>query len=222
MSTVCLVPARGGSQGIPRKNVREICGRPLIAWVLESALESEVFDEVWVSTDDDEIETVALASGARVHRRDPATATSEASTESVVFDFLKTHDPTRVCIVQATSPLTTAEHFRDAYSLMRRDDCDSLVTVTRQHIFLWSAEGEPLNYEPANRPRRQEWSGELVENGAFYFTKVSALKETGHRLGGKCQVYEMPRHCSVDLDEPSDLITCEALIRRYRAPTSQR
>ena len=69
MKTVCLIPARGGSTGIPRKNIRNVCGRPLIAWVFKSALESGVFDEVWISTDDDEIESVALKLGALVHRR---------------------------------------------------------------------------------------------------------------------------------------------------------
>ena len=216
MKTVCLIPARGGSKGIPRKNIRNVCGRPLIAWVLKSALESGVFDEVWISTDDDEIESVALELSALVHRRDPATGTSEASTESAVHDFLLSHSAEYICIAQATSPLTTADHFRQAYRKLIDGGYDSLVTTTRQHIFLWSIEAEPVNYDPATRPRRQDWDGVLVENGAFYFTSVSTFKSCGHRLGGQRVVFEMPSHCSVDLDEPEDLIVCEALLRRYR------
>lgn len=216
MCTTCLIPARGGSKGIPRKNIIEVCGRPLIAWVVESALESGVFDEVWVSTDDDEIEAVALKLGARVHRRDPATATPEASTEAAVEDFLKCHTAKDICITQATSPLTTADHFREAHSKFKTGRYDSLVTTTRQHLFIWSEAAEPINYDPASRPRRQDWDGVLVENGAFYFTAVSAFYRSGHRLGGNRTVYEMPSHCSVDLDEPEDLIVCEALLRKYR------
>ena len=216
MKTVCLIPARGGSTGIPRKNITNVCGRPLIAWVFKSALESGVFDEVWVSTDDEEIESVALALGALVHRRDPETATPEASTESAVHDFLFTHSAEYICIAQATSPLTTADHFRQAHEKLIGGRYDSLVTVTRQHIFLWSEDAEAVNYDPATRPRRQDWDGVLVENGAFYFTAVSAFKSCGHRLGGRRVIFEMPAHCSVDLDEPEDLIVCEAMLQRYR------
>ena len=216
MKTVCLIPARGGSKGIPRKNIRDVCGRPLIAWVLESARGSGVFDEVWISTDDDEIESIALELGALVHRRDPATATPEASTESAVRDFLSAHSAEYICIAQATSPLTTADHFRQAYAKLINGGYDSLVTTTRQHIFIWSEDAEAINYDPATRPRRQDWGGVLVENGAFYFTAVSVFNSCGHRLGGHRAVFEMPTHCSVDLDEPEDLIVCEALLRRYR------
>ena len=103
---IALIPARGGSQGIPRKNVRELCHRPLISWVIESALQSGIFDEIWVSTDDDEIARVSKEWGANVHRRHPETATNEASTESAMLDFLKHHTSEFICLIQATSPLT--------------------------------------------------------------------------------------------------------------------
>ena len=99
---VAVIPARGGSVSIPKKNIKSLAGRPLIDWVIKPALQSGVFAEVWVSTDDDEIEKIALACGAKVHRRSPSTATSTASTESALVDFVEGHpDYDVLCLIQA-------------------------------------------------------------------------------------------------------------------------
>lgn len=206
---VALIPARGGSKGIPRKNITPLCQRPLISWAIESALQSGAFDEIWVSTDDDEIARVANDWGAHVHRRDPQTATDEASTESAMLDFLNHHPCEIICLIQATSPLTQARHFTEALAKLRESCADSLVTVTRNHLFLWSSEGEPLNYDPAERPRRQDWDGVLVESGAFYLTRVPVLLATCNRLGGKSVVYEISPEYSIDIDTVHDLRRCE-------------
>jgi len=216
---IALIPARGGSQGIPRKNVRELCHRPLISWVIESALQSGIFDEIWVSTDDDEIARVSKEWGANVHRRHPETATNEASTESAMLDFLKHHTSEFICLIQATSPLTLSRHFLEAFSKLHEARADSLVTVTRSHLFLWSGNGEPLNYDPAQRPRRQDWSGLLTENGAFYFTKVRVFLETRNRLGGRRVVYEIPQEYSADIDTAEDFDRCEQALRRRLSAT---
>jgi len=211
---IALIPARGGSRGIPRKNISELCHRPLISWTIESAFQSGVFDEVWVSTDDEEIARVSRQWGASVHRRDPETATDSASTESAMFDFLKHHTSEIICLIQATSPLTLSTHFSEGFKKFRESCADSLVTVTRNHLFLWSEEGKPLNYDPAQRPRRQEWNGVLTENGAFYFTKVTVFAETRNRLGGRTVVYEMPQEYSVDIDSMDDLALCELAMKK--------
>ena len=217
MKVVALIPARGGSKGIPRKNLSDLCGQPLIAWSISSARRCSYFDEVWVSTDDDEIQDVALSFNARVHRRNPLTATDTASSESVVLDFLEQHpDIDIICMIQPTSPLTLPEHFSEALKLMREQKADSVVTVSRQHKFIWSAEGSPQNYDPAQRPRRQEWAGELVENGAFYFTIASKFLETQNRLAGKTCVYEMPSDFSADIDCVEDLHLCEFRLRELQ------
>jgi len=210
---VALIPARGGSQGIPRKNVISTAGRPLVAWCIESAIKSLVFDEVWVSTDDEEIAAVAQNYGALVHRRDVSTATSEASTESAMLDFLYHHTADIICLIQGTSPLTLPEHFSSALEKFRAQQADSLVTVTRRHMFLWSEDGCALNYEPSQRPRRQDWEGLLVENGAFYFTKVDVFKSTISRLGGTTIVYELPASHSADIDDVQDLEFCDMVLR---------
>ena len=210
---VAMIPARGGSQGIPRKNVISTAGRPLVAWCIESAIKSLVFDEVWVSTDDEEIAAVAQNYGALVHSRDASTATSEASTESAMLDFLNHHTADIIFLIQGTSPLTLPEHFSGALQKFRAKRADSLVTVTRRHIFLWSEDGCALNYEPSQRPRRQDWGGVLVENGAFYITKVDVFKSTKNRLGGTTTVYELPASHSADIDDVQDLAFCDMVLR---------
>lgn len=207
---VALLPARGGSVSIPLKNIKELAGRPLIDWSIRAALDSGCFDEIFVSTDHDGIAEVAIASGAKVHRRAPETATSTASTELAMVDFVKAHpDYDILCLIQATSPLTTPEHFREAIELFQRQKADSLVTAVRAHRFMWSidpvtGEASAKNYVPEKRPRRQDWDGELIENGAFYLTSKALFEKSHCRLGGKKVLYEMPEHTLVELDSMID------------------
>lgn len=216
-TVVALIPLRGGSRSIPRKNIRGLAGRPLCDWAIRSALDSGVFSAVWVSTDDEEIAGAAAKSGARVHWRAPQTATDKASSETALVEFLSVHPEVQVlALVQATSPLTHPEHFQEAWKRFLAERADSLVTVTREHRFRWSGEGKPLNYDPAERPRRQDWKGELVENGAFYFTRRALLESPRPcRLGGKTVVYEMPSWTAFEADQEEDWIILESLVRRY-------
>merc|ERR1711904_112335 len=151
----------------------------------------------------------AEASGAKVHRRAPETATNTASTESAMVDFTKAHpDYDVLCLIQATSPLVTPQDFRSALDTFNKVGADSLVTAVRAHRFLWKVkddgEAKAVNYQPAKRPRRQDWNGELIENGAFYFTTNALFESTQCRLGGKIALYEMAEHTLVELDSECD------------------
>lgn len=162
---VCL--ARGGSKGIPRKNIRFVGGKPLLAWCVDAAIESKVFDKVYVSTDSLEIARISAARGYNIHERDPSTATDGASSESGVADFLRHHPDCDICcLLQATSPMTTAAHIAEAYEQFQRDGADSLVTVVRTHRFMWKVNEDgtagPMNYDPVHRPRRQDWNGGYI------------------------------------------------------------
>jgi N-acylneuraminate cytidylyltransferase len=207
---VALIPARGGSVSIPKKNIKPLLGRPLIDWVIRPALDSGVFDEVWVSTDCDQIAAVAKACGAQVHRRSAETATNTASTELAMLEFVRHHPVYDVlCLIQATSPLVTPTNFVEGIQLMEAQQADSLVTGVRWHRFLWSvdkATGEATakNYDPVKRPRRQDWNGELIENGAFYFCTRQVMETHGCRLGGKMALYEMQEHTLAELDSVID------------------
>lgn len=218
---VALIPARGGSVSIPLKNIKELDGRPLIDWTIQAALASDCFTDVYVSTDHEGIAAVAEKSGARVHWRDPETATSTASTELAMVDFAKKQpDFDILCLVQATSPLTTPQHFQEAVALFNQSSADTLVTAVRAHRFIWrvdpnTGEAQAKNYNPEKRPRRQDWDGELIENGAFYLTSKSLLDRTSCRLGGKMVLYEMPEHTLTELDSPVDWAIMEGLRKQH-------
>mmetsp|Transcript_71087 Transcript_71087/g.141246 ORF Transcript_71087/g.141246 Transcript_71087/m.141246 type:complete len:241 (+) Transcript_71087:72-794(+) len=218
---VALIPARGGSVSIPLKNIKELDGRPLIDWTIQAALASGCFKDVYVSTDHEGIAAVAERSGARVHWRDPETATSTASTELAMVDFAKKQpDFDVLCLVQATSPLTTPQHFQEAVAQFNKFSADSLVTAVRAHRFMWcvdpvTGEAKAKNYNPESRPRRQDWDGELIENGAFYLTSKSLFDRTSCRLGGKMVLYEMPEHTLTELDSSVDWEIMEGLCKQH-------
>ena len=191
MATTALILARGGSKSVPKKNIKPLNGVPLMVYNIRACIESKVFDAVVVSTDADDIAEVARNAGATVHKRSEASASDTASSESGIQDYLDQHpECTICCLVQATSPLTTKEDFSKGFELFKKEEADSLVTVVRFHRFMWKVDpvtkvAEAKNYVPAKRPRRQDWDGEMVENGAFYFFKRSLFDETKCRLGGK-------------------------------------
>ena len=211
MKIVCLIPLRGGSKGIPGKNIMPLAGKPMAGWAVEAALNAEKVDEVWVSTDSSEIREALfeLYPELKFADRDPATATDTASTESVMIDFMNQADFELLLTVQATSPLTQSSDIDAAIEQLLREGADSLVTGVLQKRFYWSVDGVPLNYDPASRPRRQDFSGSIVENGAFYLTRKEILYETGCRLGGKVSSFVMDESHFHELDELSDVPVLE-------------
>ena len=216
---VALMPLRGGSKSIPGKNLRDLAGRPLFAWALEQAVESGCFEQIFVATDSGAIRaavselfpgTVAFA------ERSPESATDEAPTETVMLEVQRQVPFDVLALVQATSPLTRAEDFREARRLFERGNYDSLVTVAGYRRFLWSRDGQPLNYDPRRRPRRQDFEGMLVENGAFYFTRAGVLTRWRCRLGERIAVYRMAPETLLEVDEPADWEQAEALLAQRR------
>ncbi len=220
MTTIAFVPLRGGSRGIPRKNLRPFCGRPLLAWIVHALAAARRIDRVVVATDDDEIERVARALAlpkVEVFRRSAATATDTASTESAMLEFLaadRTPDDAVLVLAQATSPFTTADDFDRALAQYGRGGADALVSCARVRRFFWSDDGRPLNYDPARRPRRQDFAGLLVENGAFYVSRAGAVRAAQNRISGRVAPFEMAPHTALELDEEDDWLAGEALMRR--------
>ncbi|HWH74456.1 MAG TPA: HAD hydrolase family protein [Methylibium sp.] len=217
MRWVALLPLRGGSKSIPGKNLRHIAGRPLYAWSLEAALASGCFDAVYLASDSAAIREDARARfGTRVEviDRAPENATDTASSESVMLEFAAQVGSDVLSLVQATSPLTRAEDFRAARERFEREGLDSLLTGVELKRFFWTHDGQPLNYDPARRPRRQDFAGTVMENGAFYFTRTALLRQTGSRLGGRIGVHRMHEDCAAELDEPADWPLIEALLQR--------
>jgi N-acylneuraminate cytidylyltransferase len=219
---VAVVPLRGGSKSIPRKNIKLLGGKPLCAWVLEAACVCPDIDQVVVSTDDAEIKAVVQGLGLPVDvlDRPESLAGDTSSSESVVLHALVQYDCDIVLMIQATSPLTTTADFSAAVQQFSREGCDSMVTGVVQHRFYWQLDGTPLNYDPLRRPMRQEWSGSLVENGAFYLTKADLFRRTQCRLGGKIGVYAMSPEHLTEIDEPEDWDILAGLLRQRASDTA--
>lgn len=216
MRWVGLLPLRGGSKSIPGKNLRVIAGRPLYAWSLGAAVESGCFDTIVVASDSAAIrQDVETRFGSRVQvvDRAPENATDTASSESVMQEVAGHTAYDVISLIQATSPLTRAEDFRAARARFERDTLDSLLTGVELKRFFWTHDGRSLNYDPTRRPRRQDFAGTVMENGAFYFTRRALFEQTGVRLGGRIGVHVMHEECAAELDEPSDWPVIEALLR---------
>ena len=218
---VAFIPVRGGSKSIPLKNIKPFCGKPLVCWNVEALEACSFVDEIIVATDSNEIESVVLGGGyskTHIYRRSAENACDTASTESVMLEYISyAHlaDDTIFMLVQATSPLTQKCHFTEALQIYAKGEYDSMLTCVRNKRFFWKADGSSLNYDYMHRPRRQEFDGMLMENGAFYINTVGNIKAVGNRLSGMIGIYEMPEYTSFEIDEPDDWYIMENLMRKH-------
>ena len=223
--TAALILARGGSVGIPLKNIVPLGGRPLISWALDAILQTgdAVFDSVWVSTDHADIASAARDHGGRVgvFWRSARHARADSPSVAAVAEFMRARPEVDVvCLVQCTSPFVRPEFVASAHRLLAEGDHDSVFSVTRVKKFRWRevSQDKPgptqaLNFDPAARPRRQDWKGDLVENGMFYFARRH-LVEKGVLQGGKCSYVEVPNEYSLEIDSPLDLAFAESVLAR--------
>ncbi len=215
---VALVPLRVGSKSVPKKNIKDMAGRPLCAWVLEAACEAVGAENVFVSTDSREIAEVVkgVLPGVNIIDRPDEFATDAASTESVMLHFASIVEFETLITLQATSPLTTADDIQKALNLFNVSKYDSLLTGVRSKRFFWTNDGKAVNYDPLKRPLRQNFEGWIMENGAFYITKNDILQRCQCRLGGSIGVYEMASENAVEIDEPEDWNEAERLLNRRK------
>ena len=218
---IAFIPVRGGSKSIPLKNIKPFCGKPLVCWNIEALEQCRPIDRIIVATDSVEIENVVRErhySKTEIYRRLPENASDTASTESVMLEYIdakKMPEETVFILVQATSPLTQTEHFIGAMDLYESGAYDSILTCVRNRRFFWNADGTSLNYDYRNRPRRQEFDGMFMENGAFYINTVGNILRDKNRLSGKIGIYEMPEYTSIEIDEPDDWTILEQLMNRH-------
>ncbi|XP_069185835.1 N-acylneuraminate cytidylyltransferase A [Procambarus clarkii] len=178
-----------------------------------NGVDTNRFNSIWVSTDDEKIAECAVKGGAKVHHRAEYTAADEASSLCAVQEFLQYHPEISImCIIQCTSPFIQAKYLRKGMEKIQ-SGYDSVFSVTRRHLLRWS-EGEqsyPLNFNPKQRPRRQDWAGEMYENGMFYFCRTNLIRE-GRLQGGRCGYIEVPLCDSLDIDSPFDIIVAQSWI----------
>lgn len=218
---IAFIPVRGGSKSIPLKNIKPICGKPLVCWNIEALECCALVDEIVVATDSDAIENVVLSGSyqkVKIYHRSAENASDVASTESVMLEYIEAQSlpiDTVFMLVQATSPLTETTHFDNALKMYNAGKYDSLLTCVRNYRFFWNADGTSKNYDYLNRPRRQNFTGELMENGAFYINTVGNILKDGNRLSGHIGIYEMPEYTGVEMDEEDDWIILETLMQKH-------
>lgn len=218
---IAFIPVRGGSKSIPLKNIKPFCGKPLVCWNIEALEACGLVDEIIVATDSDEIwNTVESRQYAKtiLYRRSAENACDTASTESVMIEYINYAQLSKddiFMLVQATSPLTQTEHFTEALQMYAKGGYDSILTCVRNYRFFWNEDGSSMNYDYRNRPRRQNFSGMLMENGAFYINTVGNILESGNRLSGKIGIYEMPEYTATEIDEPDDWVILENLMQKH-------
>lgn len=217
---VAFIPVRGGSKSIPLKNIKIINGRPLIYWVLDATTECEGIDKVVVSTDSNKISEVIEGYNSekiKIIDRSKEVSTDTASTESVMLEFANNYDFEDIILVQATSPLLDTKDLNKGIKKYREKDTDSVLSVVRQKRFIWEDNGdksEPINYDYNKRPRRQEFDGFLVENGAFYITSRERLTKYKSRISGNINIVEMDEETYFEIDEPNDWVIVEELLKQ--------
>ena len=218
---IAFIPVRGGSKSIPLKNIKPFCGKPLVCWNIEALEACSLVDEVIVATDSDDIwQTVEKRHYAKttLYRRSAENACDTASTESVMLEYINYAQlPNNYIfmLVQATSPLTEDIHFTEALQMYAKDEYDSILTCVRNFRFFWNEDGTSMNYDYTNRPRRQNFNGILMENGACYINTVENVLKSGKRLSGKIGIYEMPEYTATEIDEPDDWTILESLMQRH-------
>ncbi|NGY37457.1 acylneuraminate cytidylyltransferase [Flavobacterium sp. XN-5] len=218
MKKIAILPLRKDSKGIPGKNKKKLLGRPLFSWALSEAAFSNL-DAVYVFTDDTEIlsfieKEYSWNPKIKGLLRSDENATDTASTESVMIEFATAinHDFDILCLLQATSPLTTESDINAVLDKIEKENNDSSLTVVKTHRFTWNPDGTPQNYDPFNRPRRQDFQGLLVENGAVYATTKTVFSKSKNRLSGKIGLVEMDEASYVEIDSNTDWEIVEQLL----------
>lgn len=224
MKFLVVIPARGGSKGIPMKNIYPVNGKPLLTYSLEM-MGKVVFDgDVVVSTDSEQIKEVALRTpGIEVVDRPQDISGDKASTESALLHALHVMEEREGCTydavvtLQATSPLRRAETVKACFGKYEedRDKYDALLTLTETRTDYWIKEGADHYrrlYPDAPR-RRQDREPIYIENSAVYITDRQALIDTGSVLGNHVNGYVIPEREGVDINEPIDILLAEELIR---------
>ena len=228
MKTIAFIPVRGGSKSIPLKNIKSFCGQPLVYWTAKAAQDAPEVGEIIIATDSEEIKQAVLGfnfSKLKVYERLSENAADASSTESVMLEYIKNTqlEANNVFVlIQATSPFLLASDLSKGIQQLKHSKRDSLLSCANVKRFFWSDKGQPLNYDFNNRPRRQDFSGTLIENGAFYINTVSNILEFKNRLSGDIEIYKMPEYTMTEIDEPDDWVYAEYLMKKHVLPQGKK
>ena len=207
---VAFIPAYRG-KSIPLRNIKEMAGEPLVYWTAKAANDCNFIDKIYVGTDSLAIKNVVeklYLKKVVVIEQSAGTVADNAFTESAMVEFAGNYEFDNIVLIQATSPLLTSKDLDNGFELYNMEGTDSVLSVVRQKCFQWEigqdGYANPMNYDYQNRPRRQDFGGYLVENGAFYITSRKALLNTQNYLSGHIRICEMDEATYFEIDELSD------------------
>jgi YrbI family 3-deoxy-D-manno-octulosonate 8-phosphate phosphatase len=225
---LAIIPARGGSKGIPGKNLRRVGGRSLIERAVDACRAARLVDGVYVSTDDAEIAASAEAAGARVIMRPAELCSDTASSESALLHALDQlimvgEEPEVIVFVQCTSPFIAPDDLDRGVELVVGDHADSVFSAVLTYEFLWRASWSfglviGQNHDPAVRPRRQDREPDFRETGAFYVMSTAGFRAARHRFFGRTAPVQVPELTAVDIDHLHDLTLAGALAQVMEPP----
>jgi CMP-N,N'-diacetyllegionaminic acid synthase len=225
MNVLAIIPARGGSKGIPGKNIKKINGKPLLHYTISASLKSKFISKTIVSTDDIKIAKIAKKIGAEIIIRPKNLANDKAQIEPAidhVLELLKNKEkyvPDVIILLQNTSPLRTSKHIDNAFNKFKRKKLDSILSASPSHQFIWRTRNQiakPFNYDPNHRLNRQEISKDFKENGAIYITKYKNFIKSKCRISGKTGIFEMAEEQSFEVDSKTDFAIIEFLLKKQK------
>ena len=219
METIAIIPARGGSKGIPNKNIIDFADKPLIAWTIEQAKSSNLISEVYVSSDSQEILTVATNYGAKPILRPNDISGDNSSSESGLLHALDqmSEQPDLVVFLQVTSPLRKMDDIDNAINKLIKEKTDSLLSLTETQEFMWEeskGDFKPLTYDINSRCGHRYLKRLYYENGSIYVFKPEILRQYKNRLGGKKSIYLMEPWQRADIDDYETLDWCLWIFKR--------
>tara|TARA_Y100000817_G_scaffold13523_1_gene10359 strand:+ start:399 stop:1091 length:693 start_codon:yes stop_codon:yes gene_type:complete len=225
MKIISIIPARGGSKSLPRKNLVEFLGEPLINKTIEQSINSEYIDKTIVSTDNQEIKQQSLKYNLEVIDRPKDISGDEATTESAMMHVLETlkndedYIPDIVILLQVTSPLRKNDDIDNSIKKFIEEKSDSLISGSHFEDFLfWEKKNndwEAVNYSPENRMRRQDRNPQFVENGSIYIFKPEILYKLNNRIGGKMTLYEMEFWQTWEIDTKEEIDLLEFYYKKF-------
>ncbi|WP_020141222.1 N-acylneuraminate cytidylyltransferase [Streptomyces sp. 351MFTsu5.1] len=228
---LAVIPARGGSKGVPAKNLASVGGVPLVARAVRECRATRLVTDVVVSTDDQAIAAAARSAGAEVVLRPAAIAGDTATSEAAVLHAMDTHEALHgsavdvVVFVQCTSPFIVREDIDGVASAIVENGADTAVTVAPFHGFVWRDEVDPtqepggygVNHDKSFRPRRQDRPQDLLETGAAYAMDASGFRKHQHRFFGRTELVRTDPARVLEIDDPHDLARARALAPLFDA-----
>ena len=224
---IAIIPARGGSKGLPRKNIKNLAGKPLIAWTIELALKSRYLDRVIVSTEDDEIAKISKKYGAEVIKRPKKLATDKTETIDVIFHVLRTlkkenYTPEIIILLQPTSPLRSADDVNKAIEYFFKNECESVVSICEfEHSPYWAFKIKRRYLTPIFgwkyfKIRRQDLPKAYIPNGAIFIAAVKTLEKYKSFYTHKTLPYIMSVERSIDIDSEIDFKLAELILQNKK------